>query len=64
MSDPQFELMCNPDKFSYGKGGFSKERPRKLTYRKYFNARLLDINGRFAGLLVCSTVYFSNQNKF
>ena len=23
-------------------------RPRKLTYRKYFNARLLDIDGRFA----------------
>ena len=48
MSDPQFELLCNPDKFCYGNGGFSKERPRKLTYRKYFNARLLDIDGRFA----------------
>ena len=48
MSDPQFELLCNPDKFCYGNGGFSKERSRKLTYRKYFNARLLDIDGRFA----------------
>ncbi len=48
MSDPEFELMCNPDKFCYGSGGFSKDRPRKLTYRKYFNARLLDIDGRFA----------------
>ncbi len=48
MSDPQFELMCNPDKFCFGTGGFSKQRPRKLTYRKYFNARLLDIDGRFS----------------
>ena len=48
MSDPQFELMCNPNKFCFGKGGFGKQRERKLTYRKYFNARLLDIDGRFA----------------
>ena len=32
MSDPQFELMYNPDKFCFGTGGFSKQRPRKLTY--------------------------------
>ena len=48
MTDPKFELMCNPDKFCYGKGCFGEVRPRKLTYRKYFNARLLDIDGRFA----------------
>ncbi len=48
MSDPQFELMCNHDKFCFATGGFSKQRPRKLTYRKYFNARLLDIDGRFS----------------
>ena len=24
------------------------ERPRKLTYRKYFNQRLLDVDGRFS----------------
>ena len=48
MSDPQFELMCNPYKFCFGNAGFSKQRDRKLTYRKYFNARLLDIDGRFA----------------
>ena len=48
MSDPDFELMCNPDKFCFGEGGFGKQRQRKITYRKYFNARLQDIDGRFA----------------
>ena len=48
MTDPRFELMCNPDRFCCGKGCFGEVRPRKLTYRKCFNARLLDIDGRFA----------------
>ena len=26
----------------------NSDRPRKLTYRKYFNQRLLDVDGRFA----------------
>ncbi|MDD9818100.1 MAG: hypothetical protein OXU61_08220 [Gammaproteobacteria bacterium] len=40
--------MSNPDKFCLGKGGFAEQRPRKITYRKYFNARLQDVDGRFA----------------
>ena len=48
MTDPTFEAMFNPDKFCFGTGTFSTERPRKLTYRKYFNQRLLDVDGRFA----------------
>ena len=48
MTDPDFEAMVNPDKFCFGKGTFNTERPRKLTYRKYFNQRLLDVDGRFA----------------
>ncbi len=48
MIDPNFEAMFNPDKFCFGSGAFSTERPRKLTYRKYFNQRLLDVDGRFA----------------
>ena len=40
--------MVNPDKFCFGNGTFSTERPRKLTWRKYFNARLLDVDSRFA----------------
>ena len=52
MSDVHFEAMFNPDKFCYGDGTFNSERPRKLTYRKYFNARLLDVDGRFARDLV------------
>ena len=48
MTDPNFEAMSNPDKFPFGNGTFSSERPKKLTYRKYFNQRLLDVDGRFA----------------
>ena len=44
MTDPNFEAMSNPDKFPYGGGTYSSERPRKLTY----NQRLLDVDGRFA----------------
>ena len=47
MTDPDFEAMVNPNKFCFGTGTFNAERPRKLTYRKYFN-RLLDVGGRFA----------------
>ena len=45
MTDAHFEAMCNPDKFCFSTGGFNTERPR---YRKYFNQRLLDVDGRFA----------------
>ena len=48
MTDANFEEMCNPDKLCFGSGGFTAERPRKLTYRKYFNQRILDVDGRFA----------------
>ena len=48
MTDTNFESMCNPDKFCFGTGAFSADRPRKVTYRKYFNQRLLDVDGRFA----------------
>ena len=48
MTDLNFEAMSNPDKFPYGTGTFSCHRPRKLTYRKYFNQRLMDVDGRFA----------------
>ena len=48
MSDSNFETMSNPEKFPIGDGCFAAIRPRKLTYRKYFNQRLLDVDGRFA----------------
>ena len=48
MSDTNFEAMSNPDKFPIGDGCFGTDRPRKLIYRKYFNQRLLDVDGRFA----------------
>lgn len=48
MTDSNFEAMVNPDKFCFGKGTFNTKRPKKLTYRKYFNQRLLNIDGRFS----------------
>ena len=48
MTDSNFEAMSNPDKFPFANGTFTSERPKKLTYRKYFNQRLLDVDGRFA----------------
>ena len=44
MTDSNFEAMSNPDKFPLAKGTFSSERTKKLTYRKYFNQRLLDFD--------------------
>ena len=48
--DTGFEEMSNPDKFPFGTGGFNTERPVHLTYRKYFNQRLLNVDGFFCDL--------------
>ena len=49
LSDKDFEEMAFPQKYPYGKGGFSTERCENLTMRRYFNQRLLDVDGRFSG---------------
>ena len=38
MTDPDFEAMLNLTSFALA---FNTERPRKLTYRKYFNQMLM-----------------------
>ena len=48
MTDVRFEAMSTTDKFPYRTGTFSSKQPKKLTYRKYFNRRLLDADGRYA----------------
>ena len=48
LTDQSFEEMAFPHKYPLGKGGFSEERKEKLTIRKFFNQRLLDVDGRFA----------------
>ena len=53
MTDTHFENMCNPDKFPYGTGCINGDKHAKLTYRKYFNQRQLDMDGRFARDLDC-----------
>ena len=47
-TDHHFEELCNPDKFCFGSGGFHQSRPKNITLRKYFNQRILDVDGRFA----------------
>ena len=48
LTDHLFEEMSFPHKYPTGRGGFSEERKEKLTVRKFFNQRLLDVDGRFA----------------
>ena len=36
MSDPSFELMCNPDKFCFGTGGFGKKTRTKDYLQEIF----------------------------
>ena len=48
LTDEHFEEMCNPSKYPGGSFGLMANREKKLTVRKYFNQRLLDVDGRFA----------------
>ena len=48
VNDPTFELMCNPEKFPYGEGCFNTSRSKRLTQKKYFQQRILDVDGRFS----------------
>ena len=48
LTDKHFEETCNPTKYPRGNGGLTSERKIKLTVRKYFNQRFLDVDGRFA----------------
>ena len=45
--DKIFEEGCNPEKYPLGRGGFSTQRKVKLTAKKFFNQRVLDVDGRF-----------------
>ncbi len=49
LENDDFEELCFPDKFPYGKGGFKKDqkRQRKLSRRRYVNQRLLNVDPRF-----------------
>ena len=52
MTDKDFETMCNPSNFRLCNGTFSANRERKLTYRKYFNQRLLDVDVDLIEILI------------
>ena len=46
-ADDIFEEGCNPEKYPLGTGGFNTQCQVQLTAKKFFNQRLLDVDGRF-----------------
>ena len=48
--DDEFEVLSFPDMFPHGQGGYStgEYRKTKLSMSKYFQQRLLNVDGRFA----------------
>ena len=51
LTDGNFEELANPEKFPKGTGGFNNPataRTTPLSLKQYINARLLDVDGRFA----------------
>ena len=48
LTDRFFEEMAFPDKFADGKNGLLAERDKSIQTKRYFNQRLLDIDGHFA----------------
>ena len=48
LSDTHFEELANPDKYPDGRNALTADRPKKIDARRYFNQRLLDVDGRFA----------------
>ena len=48
LSDTHFEELANPDKYPDGKNALTADRPKQIDARRYFNQRLLDVDGRFA----------------
>ena len=48
LNDPYFEQLSNPEKFPDDQNGLLSEREKPIQTRRYFNQRLLDVDGRFA----------------
>ena len=48
LSDTHFEELANPDKYPDGRNALTADRPKQIDARRYFNQRLLDVDGRFA----------------
>ena len=48
LSDQHFEQLSNPEKFPDGQNGLLSDREKTIHPRRYFNQRLLDVDGRFA----------------
>ena len=53
--------MCNPTKYPCGNFGLLVNREKRLTVRKFFNQRLLDVDGRFARDLL--TAQYAVESK-
>ncbi|XP_066269843.1 uncharacterized protein [Branchiostoma lanceolatum] len=50
LADDRFEELANPSKYPFGSGGLgdTDKRQRKITAKRYFNQRILHMDGRFA----------------
>ena len=48
LGDLHFEELSNPDKYPDGNGALHAKRDVEIPIRRYFNQRLLDVDGRFA----------------
>ena len=55
-ADERFEELSNPTKYPHGRGGINTKRERSITLRKYFNQRLLHVDGRFARDVECCSI--------
>ena len=63
--DEYFEELTNPTKYPSGEGGFSSKGNTKITMRKYFQHRLLHLDGRFAkdiDYLLSAQYHVESQN--
>ena len=46
LSDANFEELANPEKYPDGKNALTAERSNQIDARRYFNQRLLDVDGK------------------
>ena len=53
--DKDFEVLAFPDLFPYGSGGYEVSQPHetKLTLCKYFQQRLMNVDGKIVRNNIC-----------
>ena len=61
--DDEFEVLAYPDMFPYGRGGYNTltEQMTKLSLRKYYQQRLLNVDGRLQ--ITLNTCFVHNMQQ-